>query len=118
MIFRPKVSCTSRSMLTRRPRTHCGPLASAPAAIRSSSKSRNSLTFGLFLVSATSEVLDDPAELCLAQLLVFHRAQHGGDEFVRFHNPFDVRRNLIAALGGQIVKGFVIARPLLQAQRA
>src|SRR5213083_1263942 len=102
MTFRPKVSCTSRSMLTRRPRAHCGPLASAPAAIRSSSKSRNSLTFGLgFFVSATSEVLDDPSELFLAQLLVFHRAQHGRDQFVFLHNLFNVRRNFVAAFGGQ-----------------
>src|SRR6266540_6834841 len=113
MIFRPKVSCTSRSMLTRRPRTHCGPLASAPAAIRSSSKSRNSLTFGLFGVSATSEVLDDPTQLCLAQLLVFHRAQHGRYEFVFLHNPLHIRRNLVAAFGSQVVKRFIIARAFL-----
>jgi hypothetical protein len=60
-----------------------GGLASAPAAIRSSLKSRNSLTFGLgFPVSATSEVLDDSPELFLAHLLVLHRAQHRRDEFV------------------------------------
>src|ERR1035437_6038967 len=111
-------SCMRRSMSTRRPVTHLGFLARASAAIRSSCQRANSLTVGMgFFVSATFEILDDASQLVFGDVLVFHCPQHGWNQVVLPHNTCDIRRYLIAAFGGQVVKDFKVFHSLPQAER-
>jgi hypothetical protein len=54
----------------------------------------NPLTSGLcFFVSATSEVLDDAAQLGFGDFFVFDGSEHDGYQFVLLYNALDVNWN-------------------------